>query len=319
VRRPILFLFLCILSVSSVRSETLYLKAESLCGKGAYVIGDFFSSLPGTGTTLGLGLSLPSDLNSALAAVIPMNVMQRYVRASLAASPVPDIGGFSGERTICLSGALSEKERFFYGRLASFLSDRFLDDNTRMSLESADKVPLNLFDIDDPLTFSFSPEDSSSERAARSYVRVSCASVVKAVSFSLSVRLRFFKEGLVAARSLQTGIGCSASDFFVREVEYRPENGDLLPIDSDFSSLETRYPIPLGSAVKQRDMKNKTLVTAGSLISIVYERNGIWMRMSGYAGLSGALGERIPVTPTVSGKRIFATIVGKGEVAFESR
>ena len=316
-----LFCAILILCSSLVSAQTLILKPRAVCGKGPYDVDDFFFSVGREDFPQHVPLQFPEGFDASTPSVIPLSFMQKYLHQALGGTPeaLETVENFSGERIVVLPDSLSTKEQYFSEKICTFLIDTLTDGETRISVSILDAIPLDLFEEGDPLTFSFLDANASGQRVPRSFIRVSCASVLKAVSFSVSCRLKFFKEAFVPEGLVAAGTTLSEARLQVEEVEYKPEQGEFLPLEAVLSLFETRYTLTGGNPVRLKDVKRKNLVEAGKPVTIVYERSGIVMRMNGYAGLSGSAGDRIPVTPDISGKRIFATVVGVGEVAFEYR
>lgn len=310
-----------ILCSSFVSAQTLILKPRAVGGRGPYRVDDFFFSVGREGFPQHVRFAFPEGFDASTLSVIPLSFMQKYVHHALSdtGEALETVENFSGERIVLLPDSLSAKEQYFSEKLCTFLIDTLTDGETRISVSILDAVPLDLFEEGDPLTFSLLDVNAAGQRVPRSFIRVSCAPVLKAVSFNVSCRLSFFKEAFVPEGLVAAGTTLSEARLQVKEMEYKPEQGEFLPLEGDLSLFETRYTLTSGNPVRLKDVKKKNLVEAGKPVTIVYERNGIVMRMNGYAGLSGSAGDRIPVTPDISGKRIFTTVVGFGEVAFEYR
>jgi flagellar basal body P-ring formation protein FlgA len=133
--------------------------------------------------------------------------------------------------------------------------------------------------------------------------------------FSVTGRAGSVIEVPVLNRSVKSGEVIGEADIAWVELRQARTNDDVLRDAGALVGMSPRRTLPPNAPVRSRDLREPSLVTRGSLVTIRLESRSMVLTAQGRALEDGADGQVVRVVNTMSNRTIEATVAGPGIVA----
>jgi flagella basal body P-ring formation protein FlgA len=153
---------------------------------------------------------------------------------------------------------------------------------------------------------------------ARAFVGVRCSEPAPWKIY-VPISLRVFGEVAVASRPLQRGQVLRSRDlrFVRRNLAELP--GGYLTRPEEVVGMELSRPTPAGAVISPLALQQPDLIHRGEQVALIIDSSAISVRMRGKALADAALGERLRVKNTSSGRVVEGVVSAPGEVTVNHR
>jgi len=158
---------------------------------------------------------------------------------------------------------------------------------------------------------AFLPKGSRS--LGRTTVGVRCKGT-NSWSLNMPVTISVFKKVLVASHQLQKGSVLTVSDIKLTKTDVAKLQHGFFTSLNDGKGKKISRRISAGKVITPGMLKNPRLISRGQQISIVAQSGRMIVRMKGKALANGAVGDRIRVKNSKSGKKLEGVVTPSGEV-----
>jgi len=158
---------------------------------------------------------------------------------------------------------------------------------------------------------TFSP--TSANRGVRQTVGVRCKGKAS-WSLYVTVNIEVNKTILVAKRRLARNRSLSAGDFILEKRMVSGLHGGYIEDPKNAVGSVLKLALKRGAVISPSKLRRPPEVKRGSQVTILGRAGGIEVRMSGKALSDGAMGQRIKVQSSSSGRKVEATVIARGAV-----
>ncbi|MFV0278650.1 MAG: flagellar basal body P-ring formation chaperone FlgA [Parahaliea sp.] len=117
--------------------------------------------------------------------------------------------------------------------------------------------------------------------------------------------------------SLPRGTVLGASDLSLQTLDITRDDGSLITDTGLLVGKALDRDTPAGRALQHRDVSSPRIIERGQLVTLVAGAGALQVRMQGRANAAAAVGERIMVTNTRSGRRVEGQVAKDGTVRIQ--
>ncbi len=224
------------------------------------------------------------------------------------------VAGHPGRSAVASTGSLADGPRSLRQTVIDYFAQELARYGGRVEL-TFDDTSAEVLALAGP-SFSFSVHRAKGKPIGLTSVEVEIRTDDQRVQFvPLVVRVRFFKDAVVARRSINLGATIGPAD--LRRVETSFSRLDQLGLESEVLAVGQRAKrfIPAGTLLASAMIESVPLVVRGQLVNLVSVAGGVRIVTSAKAAADGLLGAVIRVRSTDNRKDLFDGVVtGPGEV-----
>ena len=136
------------------------------------------------------------------------------------------------------------------------------------------------------------------------------------VSSVLSVKVRLYKNALIAKQNIKPKTDLNASMFETRLIEISSIRGTVLENSVDLSNKRSTSFMNKGTALTEEDIEKVPVLYSGDEVTALKTIGSVMITTQAYAREDGCVGDKIKIR-TIDNKQFIAKVIDRKEVIIE--